>query len=368
MKKLIITLLVLLTFGFTVKGCINRYYYGVDRHGEFHAVDQEAGFHSFNTGFYNTYIQGEMHDLLRQLIVDRSYMVLSDYAVCLMQVGKTKESLKILQVLNEKYPYEYRICSNLGTAYELSGENDSALKYIKRGMIMYPKEHEGSEWVHIKVLEAKIKMAKDPFYLKTHRVLGLSEKELNDSLIAYQIELQLHERFPFCPGPDLIMSQMMIDLADITFNVGSLELAKGYYEMGIYHFGDSSQANKDKLAACIALLKQYEKKVPTDKEGERAKPLDYREYINYIGDAENEVDWTGITSDPDVLLAYVDMTMTAAEADSLLKASIGDVFGGEEEKTPEVVAVVPKENYNNTVLAFVLVLLTVLIFAFALRK
>lgn len=324
MRKLFVTALILFACGTIAHACINHYFYGVDKEGRLHSfgMRDDVGYQHFNTGFYNTGIRYEMQGLLEKLIVERSYMALSDYAICLLQGGKKEEALKILAALFAKYPYEYQLASNLGTAYELNGQNDSALKYIKRGMILNPKEHYGSEWVHVKILEAKLKLAKDPDYLATHRVLGLTEAQLKDSVVAEQIELQLKERFPFCPAPDPIMAQLIIDLADVTTNTGALELAHGYYETGIYHFGDTSEAAMSKLTACKELLKKY-RHVKGASSDERIETASYKLLINDIGNANAEMDWEGLPSDPVALLNYVDLSMSVQEAYSKLSESMG---------------------------------------------
>lgn len=51
-----------------------------------------------------------------------------------MKLGKADVALEILKELNYHYPNEYKIVANLGTAYELNAELDSALKYIKKGI------------------------------------------------------------------------------------------------------------------------------------------------------------------------------------------------------------------------------------------
>lgn len=364
-RKLIVILVILLNFCSASRACLNHYYYGVDKEGKLHVVNEESGFHMFNSGFYITSIQYEMQDILQKMIVERSYMALSDYSICLMQAGKKEEALKILQELYSKYPGEYQLASNLGTAYELNGQNDSALKYIRRGMELNPAEHEGSEWVHVSILETKIQLAKNPDYLKTYRVLNLTEAQLNDTVVASQIELQLRERFPFCPGPDLIMAQLITDLADITMNTSSLELAKGFYGIGIYYFGDSSEVSLRKQAECIALLKKYETVAPGGRDT-RVEALSYRDYINFIGGASNKMDWTGLPSDPDVLLQYVDLTMSSSDAYDLLKKSIG-TSDGDSEVEAGVVEDEGKGEYTS--LLFLLpMLLSMLIYAFALRK
>ena len=49
----------------------------------------------------------------------------------------------------KKYPNEYVVIANLGTTYELMGNNEKALEYIKKGMKLNPRSHNGSEWIHV---------------------------------------------------------------------------------------------------------------------------------------------------------------------------------------------------------------------------
>lgn len=84
------------------------------------------------------------------------YKIWSDIAVNLMKLGMADSAIKILIPLAKKYPEEYNILANLGTGYELIGALDSAHKYISKGFEINPRSHRGSEWIHVKILEAKI--------------------------------------------------------------------------------------------------------------------------------------------------------------------------------------------------------------------
>ncbi len=49
-----------------------------------------------------------------------------------------------------------RLRRNLGTVYELLGENENALLWIKKAVAIDPASHGNSEWIHVRILEAKI--------------------------------------------------------------------------------------------------------------------------------------------------------------------------------------------------------------------
>jgi len=49
---------------------------------------------------------------------------------------------------------------DLGTAYELAGKNEPALRWIREGLRRNPNSHKGTEWLHVKILEAKIEQEK----------------------------------------------------------------------------------------------------------------------------------------------------------------------------------------------------------------
>src|SRR4029077_1629809 len=106
----------------------------------------------------------------------------SDYAVSLVYVGKTKEAVELLQSLEKEQPGTYIVAANLGTALELLGNNEEALHWIREGIRRNPQSHEGTEWLHAKIIEAKIAQEKDPNYFKSHSVLELDPKEASRAM------------------------------------------------------------------------------------------------------------------------------------------------------------------------------------------
>ncbi len=157
----------------------------------------------------------------------------NDYAVALVFSGKYSKAIDILKGLEARYPGQFRTAANLGTALELAGDNEKALHWIKEGIKRNPEDHGGTEWLHVKILEAKLAIAQNKDWLRTHRVLGVDFGDgylPNDSSVVIKdhlgnvrtqaeakraIEYQLRERLKFVAPPDAVV-------ADLFFAVGDL--------------------------------------------------------------------------------------------------------------------------------------------------
>ena len=166
----------------------------------------------------------------------------SDYSVALMYLGRNKEAVDLLQQLEKEQPGEYFVASNLGTAFELSGNNEEALRWIKEGIRRNPDSHEGSEWLHAKILESKIARQKDLTFFEKHSVLELDpakigeqiiigEKTLSPKQLAEAIQHQLAERLQFVKPPDPAVASLLFDYAAIEAATNSLESAKSILQM-----------------------------------------------------------------------------------------------------------------------------------------
>jgi tetratricopeptide (TPR) repeat protein len=172
----------------------------------------------------------------------------SDYSAALMYLGRNKEAVQLLESLEKEKPGEFYVAGNLGTAYELCGDNESALHWIKEEIQRDPDAHEGTEWLHVKILEAKIAQQKDPDYFKKHSVLELNPDQMpekasqivrvNDSdMPTYElsraIEHQLSERLKFVKPPDAPVASLLFDYAAIEARTKTLESAKGVLQMAL---------------------------------------------------------------------------------------------------------------------------------------
>jgi tetratricopeptide (TPR) repeat protein len=97
----------------------------------------------------------------------------NNLAVALIHLGDVKNAIAILEELETKTPGQYVTAANLGTAYELNGENQKALDWIKQGINRKSESHYGTEWLHVKILETKLAMEKDANWLNNHSVLEM---------------------------------------------------------------------------------------------------------------------------------------------------------------------------------------------------
>ncbi len=156
---------------------------------------------------------------------------LNDYGVLLIYAHHYDEAIKIFKQLEKQHPNLAKTAANLGTAYELSGDLDKAKYWITQGMKRDADIHQGSEWIHLKILDAQIQQKKDPKWIQTHDVLGLDfgtstvphakvkeivfqnkhydlNKILNDS------EIQMDQRLKFV-NHDPVSAQIVFNMANI---------------------------------------------------------------------------------------------------------------------------------------------------------
>ncbi|MCX6318361.1 MAG: tetratricopeptide repeat protein [Bacteroidetes bacterium] len=155
----------------------------------------------------------------------------NDQALTYMRMGRYDEALILLQKLEKEKPDEYNVVANLGTLYELTGENEKALSYIKKAVALNAQSHRGSEWVHIKILEAKL-LQKDAAWWKTHPVLSISTTSKTPETIINDITYQLKERLPFTPKPDLLTAAVLNETGDYLVQQQKHEQAWIIYKIG----------------------------------------------------------------------------------------------------------------------------------------
>lgn len=354
MKTILLLLSFLLISTSNSKACLN-FYYSIDKEGHLHDADDLR--RAFNTNFNLILIERKLTKLKQQLDEKQDYKLLSDYAVLLLKAGKTSEALSILIELSKQYPNEYKIASNLGTAYELNGDVEKAIQFIKRGMELNPGAHEGSEWVHVSVLETKLKMALDTAYLSKNSVLNLTKEKKNDPLIRDQILLQVRERFPFSPGPNPIMVSLLIDLADCYANTASIEFAKALYTISENYYGAEKETIAAKIKAMLALRRKYAKVQPEKaQEGDNIKiySIPYKSLLDDNNPSKHQIDWTKIPSDANLLLANLALLKT----ETVKKKVAPKVFiSPKKDIKPEQAS--PKSNSNVYILIFVFLTLAI---------
>jgi len=163
----------------------------------------------------------------------------NDYAVALVFLGRHDEAISLLQSLEKETPNHYSTAANLGTAYELSGNNELALQWIEEGIRRNPRSHKGSELVHVEILRAKIQQQSNPDYFQKHSVLNFDAnaiKPKTESItvagmkrtpveVRDAIHYQLGERLQFVKSKDPVVASLL-------FDYGALEAATRTVESG----------------------------------------------------------------------------------------------------------------------------------------
>ena len=175
-------------------------------------------------------------DSLYQLTKDLDY--LSDKGLIFILLQKYDEAIKIFLEIEKIQPNRYSTASNLGTAYELIGQNENALKWISKSVEIDPKSHKNSEWIHVKILEAKIKgeqfyttkfLLDSDFGNDTIPISDISNENLQ--MLSDALYFQLNERISFVKPKDKIVAQLLYDLGNIAFLLGNYYDAREDYIM-----------------------------------------------------------------------------------------------------------------------------------------
>jgi tetratricopeptide (TPR) repeat protein len=160
-----------------------------------------------------------------------------DYALFLIYDKKYEEAEAVLAKLAEKYAGKYAVAANYGTILEVNGKNEEALKWIKKAIAIDPQSHDGSEWIHIAILEAKIR-GDQP--VSGARMTGhdsgpdsiphfnLTEKELKK--LQQELFFQLNERVTFIPPKDPYIAALLFELGNITLSLDQKKSAKSIYQ------------------------------------------------------------------------------------------------------------------------------------------
>lgn len=191
----------------------------------------------------NLELEGRRDSLLGIGLSKLSYQSLSDYAAIILRIGDKGEAVKILEQLYTQHPADYTIVANLGTAYELTGNDSKALELIRKAVAINPNSHYNSEWIHVRILEEKLGAK------QYHRIIDLGITDYakwivdkkyvftrNPDSLKVQIAYQLHERIGFIAPPDDIVGQLILDFADIVAKTETRDEATPFYEQA-QHYG-----------------------------------------------------------------------------------------------------------------------------------
>jgi tetratricopeptide (TPR) repeat protein len=205
---------------------------------------------------------------------------LSDYGIVLILLKKYEEAREVFTGIEKIKPGRYATASNLGTLYELMGDNENALRWIKRSVEIDPASHKSSEWLHVNILEAKIRgeqfitsdfLLNNNFGSQPKPESTLSREELlklRDALY-----YQLNERVSFIKPKDRIVAELLFQLGNVSVltnarkeavSIYNQAIAYGYndplVEARLKYLGEKTVAVKDTLVKENKVLVKGEKR------------------------------------------------------------------------------------------------------------
>jgi tetratricopeptide (TPR) repeat protein len=192
----------------------------------------------------------------------------SDYGVVLVYLGKYEEALRVFTEIEKLKPGTYANASNLGTTYELLGQNHQAWAWIKKALKINPASHENSEWLHLKILDAKIK-GEQYFTTRFFLGTGFGDDTIPKSRLPMErltglrdaLYYQLNERISFVKPKDKIMALLLFELGNICAIINDDTPPLALYQLA-KDYGYSSVV-LDKRYAKFKLLNTVEYKEST---------------------------------------------------------------------------------------------------------
>ena len=219
---------------------------------------------------YTENTKTKLAKILKDKNISRTKLEQEEFdAVVLILKGKYKQSINKLLKLNKQLSYKYSIASNLGTAYELNGDNKEALKWITEGIKRDSNSHYGTEWLHQLILKTKIKLQNNPNYLKHNRIIPLPLKFENNSSIIIEnktysineienaLSYQLKERVIFIKPKDAVVADLLYTLARIYAQTSSVESGLKYLKLSKLYGFSQPELLKEKEALYSKIQKNH---------------------------------------------------------------------------------------------------------------
>ena len=210
MKKLLLTVFICLNSSISY-ACINTYVFDLGRDG----IDKKTA----------------LKKLKNSNKKPKTYKEMNDYGVLLIYSHQYDSAIKIFKDIETKHPLIAKTAANLGTAYELKGDLKKATYWIGEGIKRDSNIHEGSEWIHLKILDAQMEQQRNPNWIRSNDVLGLdfgdraapkakvkTLKFKNQTLSLENIlahsKIQMDQRLRFV-NHDPISAQIIFNMANI---------------------------------------------------------------------------------------------------------------------------------------------------------
>ncbi|WP_148041025.1 tetratricopeptide repeat protein [Montanilutibacter psychrotolerans] len=233
-------------------GCVNAI--GTDHDGRRFDAGWQTGKElagTINNPDKARYWLGRANEIVARSRSKPDLETLTDLGILLLYQGQYTKAIQLFLTIERRYPGHPEAAANLGTALELSGHDATALRWIRIGMRRNTEEHWGTEWLHARILEAKIAASMDPTYFDHHSITGLVfEKVLVPSLpgsmptgntgkparpwdVHRALSYQLSERTGFVKPRDPVVANLLHDWATLNLAGGPIESADVLYDLAV---------------------------------------------------------------------------------------------------------------------------------------
>lgn len=200
---------------------------------------------------------------------------LNDYGVLLIFAKRYNDAIQVFEQLEKSQPRQAKTAANLGTAYELKGDMSKAKFWIAEGIKREPNIHEGSEWIHLKILDAQLAQQKNKKWIEENDLLGLDfghdnqpKPKIKKIVVNGQIydletifkhsSTQMEQRLQFI-DKDPITAQVLFNMANIDASLtisGDVEEVWSMYDVA-ERSGYSDKALLERRRAYIYESKWY---------------------------------------------------------------------------------------------------------------
>jgi len=205
---------------------------------------------------------------------------LTNLGVLLIYQGQYAKAARLFLSIDRIFPGHHETAANLGTALELMGQDQAALRWIRIGIVRNEDEHLRSEWLHARILEAKIALANDPGFLSARSVAGIRFDRVvvpglppelpagNDGMPVKPWELnqalsyQLFERTQFVVPKDAVVANLLQDWATLNLAGGPIENADALYKLAVAYGASEDTLMKQRRAFIQRTLAAAKKKEP----------------------------------------------------------------------------------------------------------
>ncbi len=164
----------------------------------------------------------------------------ADAAMALLRTGRTEEAITALQAIESAQPGWPGTALRLGLAHELAGRWEEAVVWVARASERQADTPGDVAWLQLAILQAKLRLRDDPYWLQTHRVIDDAVGRPVEEVLR-AIELQLAARVPLVPPTDAVMCDLFYQAA-LRVTGRDADARRGHYLRESLRYGDWRKA------------------------------------------------------------------------------------------------------------------------------